>query len=300
MNLSTIIVAWNCEDFIDDCLESLYLNGPVEHQVIVVDNHSTDRTLEIVKQYGEVELIANPKNMGLGYATWQGEQLAKHDLIMAANPDLIFTALPELLQFAEEHPEKDIMMPCYETSEKGVYGKPEKAVHWHRYPHYLSFSIGVKLNSMFGDFLKKYCTQYKYENSIQVDDDKHVYGASCMLFRRSLVEKLGGIYRPNYFWAWADADLGMRFKKYGSSGCGVPTAMMKHHGGYASQKLSDDMKIYLGYNGQKNWEKDWGHSTRYFAAQFVDTIFSTAYHSVKSRRPHVPRSKLMCLKGWLA
>lgn len=266
----------------------------MEHQVIVVDNHSTDKTLNIVKQYGEVELIQNPRNMGLGYATWQGEQLAKHDLIMAANPDLIFNALPELLQFAVEHPEKDIMMPCYETSEKGVYGKPENAVHWHRYPHYLSFSIGVKLNNLFGGFLKKYCTQTKHVNANQVEDDKHVYGASCMLFRRSLVEKLGGIYRPNYFWAWADADLGMRFKKYGSSGCGVPTAMMKHHGGYASQKLSSDMKIYLAFNGQKNWEKDWGHSTRYFLAQFVDSIFVTAW------KRRLPRAKLMLLKGWLA
>lgn len=245
----------------------------------------------------DVELIANPSNYGLGYATQQGCARAKGDLLLVANPDIIFTGLDHLLAYAYNHPEIDCMMPSLEpAASEGGYQNP---VHWHRFPHFLNFTSGLWLDKMFNQFLTKYCLaggNSPNEHNIPVDD-KHVYGVSCMLLRRSLVERMGGIYNPKYFWAWADADFGMRLAKYHAKGIGVPEAKMKHFGAHSTKHLTSHQIIYLAANGQKHWEKDWGHSSRYFTAMLLDSILVGAKGPF--RRSSF-RNRIMFLKGWLS
>ncbi|MFA6272562.1 MAG: glycosyltransferase family 2 protein [Patescibacteria group bacterium] len=63
--LYIIIVTWNGEKYIYDCLSSVYNQPELDFGVIVVDNGSNDRTVEIIKEkFGNVTLIENKKNLG--------------------------------------------------------------------------------------------------------------------------------------------------------------------------------------------------------------------------------------------
>jgi len=90
-NISACIIAFNEEDKIDDCLQSLL---PVADEIVVVDSHSTDRTLEIARGYtdkvfeqaflGHIE----QKNLAL--------EKASHDWILSLDCDERLS--PELQQ----------------------------------------------------------------------------------------------------------------------------------------------------------------------------------------------------------
>jgi len=59
---SVVIVTYNHEDYVKDCLSSVLINDPSE--VIVVDNGSTDRTVELIEEnFPEVKLISIGSSM---------------------------------------------------------------------------------------------------------------------------------------------------------------------------------------------------------------------------------------------
>jgi GT2 family glycosyltransferase len=77
--VSISIVNLNGEKYLKECLESIKgLNYPPDKlEVIIVDNGSTDKSLDIVRSvYPESKLIKNSKNMGFAYAN---DQAAKAD-----------------------------------------------------------------------------------------------------------------------------------------------------------------------------------------------------------------------------
>ena len=66
VRLSIVIVNWNSREFLRDCL-NLLINGklPVEYEIIVVDNASTDDSLKMLcEEFPSVQLIKNSHNSG--------------------------------------------------------------------------------------------------------------------------------------------------------------------------------------------------------------------------------------------
>ena len=63
--ITFIIVSWNNENEIRDCLSSIIRFTPVPFKIIVVDNLSSDNTREIVKnEFPQVKLIESSENLG--------------------------------------------------------------------------------------------------------------------------------------------------------------------------------------------------------------------------------------------
>ena len=79
MKLSIIIVSWNVKDDLLRCLSSLEENPPsVPFEQIVVDNNSSDGTLDAAKQkYPQVTTIANRQNRGFAAANNQGIKIGR-------------------------------------------------------------------------------------------------------------------------------------------------------------------------------------------------------------------------------
>ena len=81
VDLSIIVVNWNTRDLLRDCLSSVYstIKG-LQFETIVVDNGSTDGSVELVEQeFPSVHLITNRSNLGFAAANNQAYASAADD-----------------------------------------------------------------------------------------------------------------------------------------------------------------------------------------------------------------------------
>ena len=88
--ISVSIVNLNGEKYLDECLKSLEeLNYPRNKlEIIVVDNGSTDNSLEMIREnYPHVKIIENSRNMGFAYANNQAAKVAKGEYVAFLNND---------------------------------------------------------------------------------------------------------------------------------------------------------------------------------------------------------------------
>jgi len=98
IQLSVVIVNYNTMQLLDSCLSSLLTNGSTcKMEVIVVDNHSTDGSVQLLKQkYSEVHSILNRENQGFARAANQGYARGGGPYCLILNPDV--TILPGSIQ----------------------------------------------------------------------------------------------------------------------------------------------------------------------------------------------------------
>jgi N-acetylglucosaminyl-diphospho-decaprenol L-rhamnosyltransferase len=92
--LSIIIVSFNTAGELSACLASLRDHPPsVSHDVTVVDNASTDGTVETLRvRWPEVRIIVNPRNVGFAAANNIGIRAVESDLLLLLNSDTLVPA----------------------------------------------------------------------------------------------------------------------------------------------------------------------------------------------------------------
>ncbi len=95
MNVSIIIPAYNEEDVITRCLEAIVPQVEKGDEIIIIDNNSIDKTLEIAKRY-PVKIISETEqglipSRNTGFAAAKNEILARIDADAAPNPDWLAT-----------------------------------------------------------------------------------------------------------------------------------------------------------------------------------------------------------------
>jgi len=96
VELSIIIVTWNSEEEIAECLrpvcDQIGKNGNFVFEIIIVDNHSSDNTYRVIEKFKSyykenITLIRNSDNIGFTKACNQGIELAQGQNILFLNPD---------------------------------------------------------------------------------------------------------------------------------------------------------------------------------------------------------------------
>jgi len=107
INLSVIIVNYNTEDYLKACLRSVFAQTNASYEVLVVDNASTDDTVNMVReQFPQVNLLISPENLGFAKANNLAAQHAIGEFIYYLNPDTEVQpgCFATMLRFMEEHP----------------------------------------------------------------------------------------------------------------------------------------------------------------------------------------------------
>ena len=113
-----IVATYNAERWIEKCLNSA-LGSSLPMIVVVIDNHSTDRTIEVIQSnYPEVRLIPNETNMGFGKANNIGIQWAFNegaDYFFLLNQDawIETETVKYLVEKQKQHPEFGILSPLH-------------------------------------------------------------------------------------------------------------------------------------------------------------------------------------------
>lgn len=120
--ISIVIVTWNNEEEIAECLRSIYNNkhnkpyGRIE--TIVVDNNSLDNTVKVVESFielieGDVTIIKNEENLGFTRGANLGLKKAKGKYIFLLNPDteIVNDALIKLTAKLKEEEKAGIIAP---------------------------------------------------------------------------------------------------------------------------------------------------------------------------------------------
>ncbi|HNO04596.1 MAG TPA: glycosyltransferase family 2 protein, partial [Flavobacteriales bacterium] len=91
MKLSVIIVNYNVRAYLEQCLRTVFeaLEG-VDGDVFVVDNQSTDGSVEMVREkFPGVRLIANKENVGFSRANNQAIRESSAEYVLLLNPDTV-------------------------------------------------------------------------------------------------------------------------------------------------------------------------------------------------------------------
>jgi len=88
MKISIVIPVYNEQEFLAHCLDSIMNQSVKPSEVIVVDNNSSDRSLEIVRKYPKVRVV-HERQQGIFYARNLGFDQARGDLLVRIDADTI-------------------------------------------------------------------------------------------------------------------------------------------------------------------------------------------------------------------
>lgn len=89
-DISIIIVTYNSSQFIGSCLDSIFAQTSKEFEVIIIDNNSTDETVEIIKRkLVDVYLINNKENFGFSRGVNQGIECSQGKSVIILNSDIV-------------------------------------------------------------------------------------------------------------------------------------------------------------------------------------------------------------------
>lgn len=114
VRVSLVLPAYNEEAFIGACLDAVAAQTVMPDEVIVVDNNSTDRTVEIVKKYPFVKLLRE-KRQGLRFTRNTGMDAATGDVIGRVDTDSILspTWCEEIHRLFADPAVQAATGPCY-------------------------------------------------------------------------------------------------------------------------------------------------------------------------------------------
>jgi glycosyltransferase involved in cell wall biosynthesis len=119
--ISLVVPAYNCASWLPEAIDSLLAQTHRDHEIIVVDDGSTDDTPAVLARYGERIRVVRSANGGLaaarnlGLAEARGDYVAFHDADDVALPD----RLAVLLDFVERTPGIDAVFADGERMDDG-------------------------------------------------------------------------------------------------------------------------------------------------------------------------------------
>jgi glycosyltransferase involved in cell wall biosynthesis len=125
--ISAIVPVFNTEDYIASALDSLLVQTVPFHEIIVIDDGSTDRSNMILKEYereGKIRLVTQ-KNQGQGAARNAGLALAQGDFVYFFDSDDL--ASPLLVETVSREFERDPALELIVFSGKTFYDNPASA-----------------------------------------------------------------------------------------------------------------------------------------------------------------------------
>lgn len=213
MDLSIITVCTNDKERILEVLQSVFDGTKgISFEYIVSDNGSTDGSVETIrKEFPQVKIVENGKNVGFGAANNAALQLATGEYILLLNPDMRIHpgSLEKILEWARNHDNVGIVSPKL-VDQNGKFQQNAKP---RRFPEFWDqAAILLKLPHIFPKILDRYMYMgFDPEKEQKVDSVR----GSFMLIRKDILDTLGWAFDPRYFIWFEDVDTCREVQRLG-------------------------------------------------------------------------------------
>ena len=235
--VSIVIPNYNGKHFLEDCLTAVFAQDIQDQEVIVVDNGSTDGSLEYLSTYPGVRTIALEKNYGFCGAVNAGIKAADSEYVILLNND---TEVDK--NFAKE------LLTAIQADEK-IFSCSSKMVQFQ--DRTLMDDAGDYYCALGWAFGRgKGGSVENYTESVDV----FAACAGAAIYRKKMLESLG-YFDEHHFAYLEDIDLGYRARIQGYRNVYAPKAIVYHVGsGFSGSahnafkvKLSSRNNVYLAY-----------------------------------------------------
>ena len=281
--IAVVVVNWNGNTFLPQCLEALRNQSFQDMTTIVVDNGSKDDSVLTVKQqFPEVTLIELPENQGFAAANNIAIREADTDYIALLNNDAI--AHPQWLE--------TLMAALHRYPEAGFAASK---MLYHDMPHIIDragdgyTTAGAGSLRGRGQAASTFCRT------------EWIFGAcaGAALYRMAMLDDTG-LFDEDFFLLYEDVDLSFRAQLKGYKCCYVPDAVVYHQ---ASRTIGYDSPTSV-YYGHRNLEWVYFQNmpasllARTAASHLIYTIAAFGYFAAKGLATSFIRAKWDSIKAW--
>lgn len=298
MKLSIVIVNYNVKYFLEQCLCSVRAAiAGLEAEVFVVDNHSTDGSIEYLRpRFPEVTFIENSDNPGFAKANNQAIRISQGEYVLLLNPDTVVgeDSLRTLCYFMDEHPEAGgIGVKMLEGHGQFL---PESK---RSFPSpWVSFCKIFGLSKFFPNsrLFARYSLPYLDREEIH---SVEVLAGAFMLLRREALDKVG-LLDEDFFMYGEDIDLSYRVVQGGYLNYYIPERLLHYKG--ESTKHGDIKYVKAFYGAMLIFYRKYYPQASWLMSLLIQlAVFLKASLSAiggwlgLKRKPRVKHSRLLIL-----
>lgn len=197
--ISIFVSSWNDKDHLKRCLDSIFQNNYKNYEIIVVDNGSSDGSVEFIKSLkGKVRAIFNKNNLGLIKAKNQGTSIANGDFILFLAQDNVIdkNMINNLLELFKKDKKIGIISP---------------KIYYQQDPNRIWF-YGANINFYTSKF--KFFNKDILDKKHKIDYDFQVQSIhNCFIVKKEVFDKFG-YFDDAFFSDYSEFDLCMRASKF--------------------------------------------------------------------------------------
>lgn len=226
--ITVVIPNWNGKKYLTSCLQSLYENAEVELDIIVVDNGSTDGSIESAKEaYPGVKYILLDKNHGFSKAVNEGIENSETPYVLLLNNDTKIKKgfIKSLLQTIK--------------SDSKIFSVEAKMIQYN-HPEKID-SAGTFYNALGWAFARGNGKSSSKYNELC---ETFAACAGAALYRKQIMEEIG-LFEEKFFAYLEDIDIGYRAKLHGYKNVYEPKAIVYHVGSASSGTKHNAFKVRL-------------------------------------------------------
>ncbi len=245
IKISVIIVNYNVEHFLEQCLHSVKKAlKNIAGEIFVVDNNSVDGSVGMVKEkFSEVHLIANKNNHGFSYANNQAIKQSKGEYVLLLNPDTVVEedTFEKIVHFMDTHPDAGGLGVKMLDGKGNFLPESKRGLPTPSVAFYKIFGLSK--------LFPKSKTFGKYHLGF-LDNDKinevDVLAGAFMLLRKTTLDKIG-LLDESFFMYGEDIDLSYRITLGGYKNYYFPETRIIHYKGESTKKSSVNY-VFVFYN----------------------------------------------------
>lgn len=236
--VSILIVSHNTRELTLAAIDAAVRQTSTLHEIIVVDNDSTDGSPEAIAAHPSApRLIALKDNIGFGRANNLAARYAKAEMLLLLNPDTVVLdhAIDRLLEFARETPGAKI----WGGRTLFANGTLNPSSCWQRISVWSTFCRTSGLAALFPNspiFNAEAIGGWTRDCERKVD----IVSGCFFMIPKSLWSELGG-FDPAFYMYGEEADLCLRARRYGARPAVTPRATIVHLGGASERTRAAKM-----------------------------------------------------------